>query len=213
LGNLLTLLPLAFVMVAGPQIISAIFLATSAGWRRNCAAFVAGAALSISLFVVAAYLIAKGAKDTAGESDEGGASDAINVVVLGLLLFAAVHVFRKRNESEPPKWMGRLQDADAGFSFKLGFLLLGVFPTDIVTSMSVGSKLAADGKPLWQGAGFVVLTLFLLALPALLLLVFGKRAEAFLPKARDWMNTNSWVVSELVIVLFVVITINSLAGG
>jgi thiol:disulfide interchange protein len=51
-----------------------------------------------------------------------------------------------------------------------------------------------------------------LALPAILLLVFGQRAQAFLPKARDWMNTNSWIVSEIVIALFIVITANSLAG-
>jgi hypothetical protein len=40
---------MAFVMIAGPQILSAIFLATSESWRRNSAAYVAGAALSITL--------------------------------------------------------------------------------------------------------------------------------------------------------------------
>jgi small neutral amino acid transporter SnatA (MarC family) len=44
-------LPLAFVMIAGPQILSAIFLATSEDWRRNSAAFVAGAAVSITIVV------------------------------------------------------------------------------------------------------------------------------------------------------------------
>jgi len=52
----------------------------------------------------------------------------------------------------------------------------------------------------------------LLALPALVVLVFGRRGRAFLPEARDWMNTNSWVVSELVLVFFILITINSLVG-
>jgi hypothetical protein len=49
-------------------------------------------------------------------------------------------------------------------------------------------------------------------LPMLLVLTMGKRAEAFLPKVRDWMNSHSWVVSEAVITIFVVIEINSLAG-
>jgi hypothetical protein len=31
-----------------------------------------------------------------------------------------------------------------------------------------------------------------------------------LPKVRDWMNDNSWVVSELVIGLFIVLTLNNL---
>jgi hypothetical protein len=58
----------------------------------------------------------------------------------------------------------------------------------------------------------VLLTLLLLALPALLLLLFGHRAREFLPKARDWMNTHSWVVNEIVIAFFIAIAANSLLG-
>jgi hypothetical protein len=42
---------MAFVMIAGPQILTAIFLATSEHWRRNTAVYLAGAALSITLVV------------------------------------------------------------------------------------------------------------------------------------------------------------------
>ena len=52
----------------------------------------------------------------------------------------------------------------------------------------------------------------ILALPSILILAFGHRAQTFLPKARDWMKANSWVISEIVIVFFIVITANSLAG-
>jgi hypothetical protein len=60
---------------------------------------------------------------------------------------------------------------------------------------------------------FILLTLFLLALPMLLVLLLGKRAQILLPKVRDWMSTNAWIVSEVVIALFVGITINSLTSG
>jgi hypothetical protein len=40
----------------------------------------------------------------------------------------------------------------------------------------------------------------------------GRRAQTFLPKARDWMNTHSWVVNEIVIAFFVLIVISDLAG-
>jgi hypothetical protein len=43
--------------------------------------------------------------------------------------------------------------------------------------------------------------------------LMGKRAEAFLPKVRNWMNENSWVVNEFVIVFFIAMTINSLVSG
>jgi Sap-like sulfolipid-1-addressing protein len=203
--NFLTLLPMAFVMIAGPQILSAIFLATSENWQRNSAAYIFGASLSITLIVTIAYLVG-------GGSGGGPSSDTLYVIVLVLLLAAAVHTYLKRKESEPPEWMGKLQTASPRFSFRLGFLLLGVFPTDILTSVAVGGYLAAHNDPWWHYLPFVALTLLFLALPSLLLLAFRERGQAFLPKARDWMNTNSWVVNEIVIGFFIAITINSLAG-
>jgi hypothetical protein len=204
--TLVQILPMAFVMIAGPQILSAIFLATSENWRRNSAAYIAGAALSITLVVTIAYFVGDGA------SSAGASNDTLQIVVLVLLVAAAVRTFLKRKESQPPKWMGKLQTASPRFSFRLGFLLLGVFPTDILTSFAVGTYLASHGDPWWHLLPFLLLTVLFLALPAILLVLFGRRAQAFLPKARDWMNTNSWVVSEIVIGLFIVITVNSLAG-
>ena len=202
----LTLLPMAFVMIAGPQILSAIFLATSESWQRNSLAYIAGATISITAFVTAAYYLSTGARDA------GAGNNTIYIVVLVLLVGAMVHVFLKRGESEPPGWMGKLQTASAGFSFKLGLLLLGIFPTDILTSVAMGSYLASHGDPWWHSIPFIALTVLLLALPLLLLLAFRKRAQAALPKVRAWMTDNSWVVNEIVLLLFVALTISSIAG-
>ena len=204
--NWAKILPLAFVMIAGPQILSSIFLATSEHWRGNSAAYVTGAALSITAFVTVAFFVGSGL------SDAGVSGDTLDIVVLVLLVAAALHTFLKRKQSEPPKWMGKLETASPRFSFRLGFLLLGVFPTDILTSWAVGTYLSNHGDPWWHLLPFVLLTLLLLALPALLLLLFGQRAQTFLPKARNWMNTHSWVVNEVVIAFFVAITLNSLLG-
>jgi threonine/homoserine/homoserine lactone efflux protein len=204
--NLVKILPMAFVMIAGPQILSSIFLATSENWRRNSAAYIAGAALSITGIVTVAFFVGSGL------SHAGASHDTLDIVVLVLLVAAALHTFLKRKQSEPPKWMGKLQTASPEFSVRLGFLLLGVFPTDILTSWSVGTYLSNHGDPWWHLLPFVLLTLLLLALPALLLLLFGQRAQEFMPKARDWMNTHSWVIGEIVIVFFIAIAANSLAG-
>jgi hypothetical protein len=202
--DFLKLLPLAFVMIAGPQILSAVFLATSENWRANSAAYVAGAACSITIFVTAAFFLIHGTRSG------GGPSDGVYIAILVLLAFAMVHAFLKREESEPPKWMGRLQSANPRFSFTLGFLLLGIFPTDIATSVAVGAYLGNRGDGWFQVLPFIGLTLLFLATPALLLLVLGSRAEAFMPKARDWMNNNSWVVNEIVLALFFVLTLDNL---
>ncbi len=60
-----TILPMAIVMIAGPQLISAVFLATSEGWARNSLAYLGGAAISVTGFVTAAYLVVKGVKSSA----------------------------------------------------------------------------------------------------------------------------------------------------
>lgn len=196
-------------MIAGPQILSPIFLATSKQWRANSAAYVFGAGLSISLVVALAYLVGNSFGGGGGLLGASG-QQLLYIVVLVLLIYAAVETYRKRNVSEPPKWMGKLTNAAPKFSLKLGFLLLGFFPTDIVTSISVGTYLAANGAPVTDAAGFVLLTLFIIALPALGVLVLGERAEAILPKIRDWMNENSWIISEVVIALFVILTLQNL---
>jgi len=210
--SLLTVLPLAFVMVAGPQIISAVFLATSEEWKKNSAAFLAGVLLTVTFFVSVSYFVVK-ALNSGSDSDASSSNTTMTVVILLLLLVAAVYVFRGRKTAEPPKWMGKLQTATPKFSFRLGLLLLGIFPTDIATSVTVGTYLARAGDPWYYCLPFVLVTVFLEALPVLLVLLLGQRAVEFLPKVRDWMNSHSWIVSELVIALFIGIQINTLVSS
>ena len=204
--DFLKVLPLAFVMIAGPQIISAFFFATSPSWKRISAAYVLGAAFSIPLVIAAAYLLTNGAGES-GESSGSGLS-TIDYVVLALLLLAIVRTYLKRNESEPPKWMGKLQDASPKMALVLGFLLLGFFPSDLITSVSIGGFLSSHGDPYTHALPFVFLTLLLLALPALLVAGMGERSQTLIPKVRDWMNQHSWIVSEVVLVFFVAIVLS-----
>jgi hypothetical protein len=200
-----TLLPMAFVMIAGPQILTAVILATSNRWRSDSAAFLLGAALSITIVVTAAYLVATGA-------DHAGASHrSLDIAVLVLLAAAMIHAYLKRAESKPPKWMEKLAAVTPRLAFTLGFLLLGVFPTDILTSCSVGIYLRAHHDPLWHCVGFIGLTLLILALPSVLLLALGSRAKEILPKVREWMSTNAWVVNEIVFAFFVALVVSDLA--
>jgi hypothetical protein len=103
--------------------------------------------------------------------------------------------------------MGRLQNATPKTSLVLGFLLLGFFPSDIVTSFSVGSFIAHNGDTYLQALPFIGLTLLLLASPALGVALMGRRAQTTMPKIRDWMNDNSWIVSEVVLVFFIVLVL------
>lgn len=211
MGDLLVLLPFALVMVAGPQLVSAVFLATNPRWRSDSLAYVAGAALSVTAVCTIGFFAAGLARSAYGTTEQSAARRGINLVILVLLIFVMIHVFVRRGLPDPPAWMGKLQAAGARFSFTLGFLLLGLFPSDLVTSLTVGLRVTAEGRPWWHLLPFVALTLLLLALPALTVLTLGERGRAMLPSIRDWMNRNSWIISEVVLLIFVVLTVAQLA--
>ena len=199
--TLLTVLPLAVVMVAGPQFLSAVFLATSHHWRRASLAYLLGATVSISLVASAVYTTGIG---IAGRTQS---RPLLEVAVVVAILAAMGYVFWTRETADPPTWMSHLETATPRFAFRLGFLLLGFFPTDILTSAAVGSYLAAEGRPVTDAFAFVAATLLLLALPPLSVLVLGERADRLLPAVRNWMTTNAWLVNEIVLLVFLVLAL------
>jgi Sap, sulfolipid-1-addressing protein len=203
--SFLAVLPLAVVMIAGPQIISSFFFATSEKWQSDSIAYILGAAVGLLVVITTAFLVAKGITSGGSESESG--SRTLDFVIVALLLLAMAYVFSRRRNTEPPKWMGKLQTATPKFTFILGFLLLGFFPSDILTSIAVGAHLANHGETWLHAVPFVFLTVLFLALPALAVLILGQRAEAQLPKVRDWMDENSWIVSEVVLVFFIAIVL------
>jgi Sap, sulfolipid-1-addressing protein len=188
---------MAVVMSAGPQIVTATFLATSQDAKRNSLAFLAGVAAATTIGVTVFFLLGS---RIAGKQD--GGKDWLDWVIIGLLVILVIRVFVKRNETEPPKWMGRLQRADARFAATIGFLLYLLMPTDLIAMATVGAYLARQGEPWWHSLGFVILTLLIAGLPFIVLLAMGGRAETLLPSIREWMNANSWIVNEAVLLFF-----------
>jgi hypothetical protein len=61
------ILPLAFVMVVGAQIVVSFFLATTERWAANSIAYVAGGAIAITTEVTIAYFVGRGIKGSAGK--------------------------------------------------------------------------------------------------------------------------------------------------
>jgi threonine/homoserine/homoserine lactone efflux protein len=197
-----TVLPMAVVMSAGPQIVTATFFATSQGAKRNSLAFLAGVATSTTIGVTVFFLLGSG---IAGKQEER--KDWLDWLIIALLVFLLIWVFLKRKETHPPKWMGRLQSANARFAVTIGLLLYLLMPTDLIAMATVGSYIAHQGEPWWHTLGFVVLTTLIAGLPFIVLLAMGKRAESVLPRIREWMNANSWMVNEAVLLFFLAMTL------
>jgi MFS family permease len=209
--NWLSVLLLAVVMIAGPQIISAVFLASSREARRSSLAYLVGAGLAGLIGLTVWHFIFHVVRGTGGgQGKHDGTRHLIDWVVLAVLLALMVIVYARRKRSRPPKWMSKLQAAGPRFAFGLGFLLFIAMPSDEATMAAVAGSLAGHDKPWWHLLPFLVLTLLLLALPLLILLGLGQRAVAVLPKVRDWANEHSWLVSEAVILIFVTIVVSDL---
>jgi len=210
----MTVLPMALVMVAGPQIVTAILLATSVRPRRNSAFFLFGSAAATTIGLTAAYGLTGLLRKAAWHSGRDlRLEHAIDVAIVVLLLFLGVKVLRDRARTEPPRWMARLETATPAFALRIGFLLFLLMPGNLVSMATVGAYLARHDVAWWPCLIVAAFTVALAGIPLLVLLLLGERAKNLLPKTRDWMTRNSWIVSEVVIAFFQLMTLEGLLEG
>jgi hypothetical protein len=202
------IVPLAITMMAGPQIMSAIVFVTSQNAVRLSLAFIAGAAIGVTVGVIVARGLASllGSNVSLGDSsDSGSAGKIIQFGLIALLIAAMIRNWVKRATIEPPKWLGALQEANPRRAFFLGLLLLTIFPSDAIILLTVGANLETEGDSVAAALPFIGLTILIAALPFLSYLLFRRRAITAMPKVRDWMNTNSWLVNIIVCGIFIVL--------
>lgn len=198
------ILPLAVTMMAGPQEMTAIIFVTHRTPVKVSLAFLTGVTAAMVLGTTIYYLLA-GTIDLGDPSSAGSSGTIIQLVLVGLLALLALRTYRHRETIEPPKWLGGMMQASPTKALVMGFLLIFVMPTDIVSMMTVGANLQQNEKSLISALPFWGLTLLIAALPILAYLLFGKRAETAMPKVRDWMYANSWLVNIIVIGIFIVL--------
>lgn len=211
--ELVKVLPLAFLMILGPQIITAIFLATSVNAKKNSTAFLVGVMLATGLGLSVSFAASSRLGGLVGDI-EGHKSIELYWIIIALLGLLGVRIFMRRNRTTSgPKWMSRIQTAKVSNSILLGFVLFLVFPTDLISWVAVGAAFANQGSPYWYTFVFTAIVVLLAAIPLILLLILGKRAQVLLPKARGWMCENSWIVSEILVIFFILIAVSDVIGA
>jgi len=204
----LAVLPLAITMNAGPQIMSAIIFVTAPKALRLSAYFLVGVIIAVTVGVTVTYTLATvlGNSVSLGDpSDSGSIGNIIQYVLVGLLVFLSIRSYLGRQTSEPPRWLGALQNAGPRTAFTTGLLLLSVFPSDFVILLTVGMNLAQQNAGLVAALPFIGATILIAALPVLSYLLFRHRAQRAMPKVRDWMNANSWLVNIIVYIIFILL--------
>ena len=200
------IIPLAITMMAGPQEMTAILFVTHPAAVRVSVAFLIGVAVAATLGTSIAYLLA-GSIDLGDSSSTGSTGKIIQFVLVGLLVALAIRTYLNRETTQPPKWMGHLLEASPRKALTMGFLLIFVMPTDIASMLTVGVNLQQNGDSFASAIPFLALTLLIAALPLLAYLLFGRRAKEAMPKVRDWMTANSWLVNIFVLGLFIVLIV------
>jgi hypothetical protein len=164
--------------------------------------------IAVSVGVTITYTLATvlGNSVSLGDpSHSGSLGNIIQYLLVGLLVFLSIKSYVGRETSEPPRWLGALQNAGPRTAFTTGLLLLSVFPSDLVILVTVGVNLAQQNASLVGAVPFVAATILIAALPMLSYLLFRHRAERAMPKVRDWMNKNSWLVNIIVYVVFILL--------
>lgn len=196
----LQILPLGVLMVAGVQILSAIFLLTSPKPRRDSLAFLLGVGLGTCVGIAIWYALGNAVGINKKSGPRPGTGDW---VVAGVLALAGIHAFLTRHTAKVPKWMSGLEKTEPKRAFMLGFLLMVVMPTDIAAELSTTHWVHTHHLSIWHAWPLLAITVGLLALPLLVYVLLGERRQKDMDKVRDWLTTNGWLVNVVVIIYFI----------
>ncbi len=145
-------------------------------------------------------------------------------VKLGLgvaLLVLAVRKWLSRTpagtEPEPAKWMSSVATMTSGGAFRVALLLACLNPKNLLLVVG-GATVIADAtyRPVEQAVALVVFAVVGsvgIAVPVVLPLVLGTRAEPVLAATDRWMTRHSAIIVAVVLlVLGVLLVVNGLAG-
>lgn len=141
-------------------------------------------------------------------SDKGSAVTIVQFVLVGLLLITAVKTYVKRETAEPPKWLGTLMDVGPRRAFWIALVVILLMPSDIAVMLTVGAHMEQHDVGLGAALPFIGAIILIAALPLLLYLLFGKRAQRRMPRLRQWVNSHSWLVNIAACLIFIALILS-----
>lgn len=198
---LISIIPLALVMVTGPQILTSILIATQSKWKKQASLFLIGSTLGMATVISVAYFTGF----SLGKNSNG--NGILKAIIVCLLAYLIVTTYLNRNVKKQSKILDKLQNLNDKTVFAAGLFLMSIFPTDLITNLSVGSTLAYRDKPLWLSLVFIFVTLILLGLPFIFRLVFPKKADSLISQLKQYMKDYAWVINEIILILILVMTL------
>lgn len=202
------------VAISPIPIIAVILMLFTKSAKANSVALLVGWVAGLAL--VGAVVLATGLA-----SSDGSPSDASGVikVLLGLLFLAlAVKQWKGRPregvEPEVPKWMAAIDDLTAAKAFGIGVLLSAVNPKNlgltIAAAVTIGSSGLSSSNEYVVLAVYVLIASLTIAVPVILGLVLGAKAQPALIEMKTWLLANN---ATIMTVLLAVIGAKVLGDG
>ena len=202
------------VAISPVPMIAVILMLFSRKATVNSLAFLVGWVLA--LFVVGLVVLAIGLTTSDGEPST--TTGWIKIIIGVLFVALGVRQWhgrpKKGEEAKTPKWMSAIDDFNAVKSFGVAVLLAAVNPKNLGLTIAAGATISASG--LSTGDEIIVLAVFVaiaslsVAIPVLLYLILGSRAEHALTEMKEWLIANNATVMA---VLFLVLGAKVLGDG
>ncbi|MCX4546975.1 GAP family protein [Streptomyces sp. NBC_01565] len=201
-------LPMALAVALSPfPVIGTVLILAGRQGRRNGLLFAAGWIAGLGVAAALVVVVFGGADDP--ESPSSAIADWGRVFAGAALIVLGARTWWQRpragDEAETPRWMASLDDVSALRALVLGLLLSGANPKNLVLTASAATSIVETGAH--DGDLIVAVTVFVLVgsctvLGAVIIhLLGGQRAASFLESVRQFMITNSAVITAIVLLL------------
>lgn len=205
--TIISVLPLAITMMAGPQIIAAIILITGKDAVRSSLAYIAAvfSATIIGTLGLSVFFSLIGLSSLPKNNKGNPISNSIETILIVFLIFLSTKTFRNRANVKLPKWMNNLQETNPLGAFKTGLLVIFFMPSDVMIMITVAMHLISRQVSPLTVIPFALTTIFIASIPLLTYLLFYKKAIQIMPKVRLWANQNSWLIQIIVYLIFIIL--------
>lgn len=214
-------LPFAVAVAFSPlPVVAVLALLATPGGRRRAVVFVAVAVLCTAALTTAVVLLAS----TSGPGREGDPATWVSIARLALaalLVRVGVRRWRARPAPgvtpEPPHWMARLDTLTLARTARLGVILTGLNPKNLILIAAGGAVIAqtgaGDAEQAAAVAAFVLVGCAGVALPLVASVLAPQRSAAWLAGLRDWMvRENDTIIAVIAFVIAAKLAGDAISG-
>jgi len=214
-------LPLAVVVTVSPlNIVAAILLLFSRRPVLHASCYLAGFAVGVAA-VVGALAAVAGAGDLSTDSQRSRGASGLLLALGIVLLVVAVRKFRSRpapGETTPlPSWMDGISGFGPWRSLVAGLTVGAANPKNIAVGLASAIAIATAGLAAGQAVGVVavytVVASLGVALPIVVMVILGDRADEVLRGWQAWLGRNNAAMMAVLYLVFGVLLVGKGIGG